>query len=174
VTAEQLRPGAEIAAAHEAAHAVVAVHLGVPVERVQLSRYWVDALSILRQSDLSGGGVSFLPSETHPLTEHAIISAAARVAVDALIFPGADPEIAYSDDEDCLKEIAGKLRVSNFQDWRLSILECAREIVCIESVQTAISRVAADLLAAPLEDGLAGEHVREVLRACEKRLETSE
>jgi hypothetical protein len=28
VTAEQLRPGAKIAAAHEAAHAVVAVHLG--------------------------------------------------------------------------------------------------------------------------------------------------
>jgi len=178
MNAKQIRPGAKIAAVHEAGHAVVAAYLGVPVDCVQLSSYWVDPLSIFRQSDFSGGGVSYLPNETLQLTEHAIISAAARIAVDELIRPGAHPEMAYSDDEDCLQEIADELRVSDFRDWRLSILERAREIISNGSVRAAILRVADDLQAAPLEAGLTGEHVREVLRACETagetRLETSE
>jgi len=164
VTAEQLRPGARIATVHEAGHAVVAVHLGVPVERVQLSSYWIDPFSIFNQSDLSGGGVSYLPSENGQLTEHAIISAASRVAVDTLIRPGAHPETAYSDDEDCLKEISNELGVTDFQDWRSGILERAREIVSIGFIRAAILRIADELQAAPLEDGLIGEHVREVLR----------
>jgi hypothetical protein len=91
MSAEPLRPGAKIAAVQEAGHAVVAVHLGVPVERVQLSSYWVDPLSVIPESDFSGGGVSYLASETQQLTEHAIISAAARIAVDELVRAGARP-----------------------------------------------------------------------------------
>jgi hypothetical protein len=173
MNAEQLRPGANIAAVHEAGHAVVAAYLGVPVERVQLSSYWVDPLSIFRQSDFSGGGVSYLPGETLQLTEHAIISAASRIAVDTLIHPGAHPERAYSDDEDCLREIAAELEVPDFQKWRLVILERAREIVATASVRAAILRVADDLMLAPPETGLTGEHVREVLRVCETLLEAS-
>jgi hypothetical protein len=165
MTTKQLRDGAQIAAIHEAGHAVVAVYLGVPVDRVQLSSYWVDPLSIFRRSDLSGGGVSYLPSATSQHAEHAIISAAARVAVDDLIRPGAHPETAYSDDEDCLKEIAGELEITDFQPWRAGVLERAREIISIDYVRVAIRRVAGNLQAAPLEDGLTGEQVREVLRA---------
>jgi hypothetical protein len=168
MNAEQLRPDAEIAAVHEAGHAVVAAYLGVPVERAQLRSYW----SILRDGDLSGGGVSYLASATPQLAEHAIVSAAARVAVDKLIRPGAHPEMAYSHDEDCLKEIAGELGITDFQPWRLSVIERAREIVSIECVRTAILRVADDLKAAPLEDGLTGEYIREVLRACDTAGET--
>src|SRR5690349_15953433 len=102
-------------------------------------------------------------SRSTPDTEHAIISAASRVAVDALIAPGAHTDAAYSDDEDCLKEIAEHLGIADFQQWRSSILERAREIVSIGSVRAAILRVADQLQATSLEDGLTGEHVREVL-----------
>jgi hypothetical protein len=164
MSAEQLRPGARIAAVHEAGHAVVAVHLGVPVDRVRLSSYWIDPLSTSWESDFSGGGVSYLPSETRQLTEHAITTAAARVAVDTLVRPGAHPEMAYTDDENCLREIADELKVSDFQEWRLGVVERAREIVSIGSVREAILRVADDLQATPLKDGLTGEQVRQVLR----------
>jgi len=156
-------------AIHEAGHAVVAVYLGVPVKCVQLRSY----LMVLRDGDLSGGRVTFLQSETLQLDEHAIVSVAARVAVDELIRPGAHPETAYSDDEDCLREIASTLGITDFQPWRLSVMTRAREIVSIHHVRTAILRVASELQTVLPEDGLTGEHVREVLRACEKSLHST-
>jgi hypothetical protein len=73
-----------------------------------------------------------------------------------------------------LKEIAEHLGIADFQQWRSSILERAREIVSIGSVRAAILRVADELQAATLEDGLTGEHGREVLRECEMGLEAKE
>jgi len=82
--------------------------------------------------------------------------------------------MAYIDDEDCLREIAGELQVPDFQEWRLVILERAREIVTTGSVRASILRVADDLQTANLEEGLTGEHVREILRACETLLKASD
>lgn len=163
MNSKQLGPNAKIRAVHEAGHAVVAAYLGVPVDRARLRSYGM----IVRDGDLSGGSVTYLPSETPMIAERAVVSAAARVAVDELIRPGAQPELAYSDDDDYLKEIAGELGITDFQQWHRSVMESAREIVSMEHVRAAIRRVASDLQAAPLEDGLTGEHVREVLRACE-------
>lgn len=169
MSAEQLRSNATIAAIHEAAHAVVAAYLDVPVDKVQLSRYWVDRLSIFDQSDLSGGGVSYLPSTKSQDYEHAVICAAARVAVDELIRPGAHRDDAYTDDEECLKEIAGKLGITDFQMWRLGVVERAREIVGHDYVRAAIRCIADELRDAPLEDGLTGARVVEVLRTFGKQ-----
>jgi hypothetical protein len=166
MSAEHLRPGAEVAATHEAGHAVTAAYLHVPIAKVELSAYWLNPFDL--GSGLAGGGVSYLPSAIPQLDEHAIITAAARVAVDELVRFGAHPEIAYVDDEDCLKEIASELGISDFQQWRVSVMERARTILRIEYVRTAIRRVASDLQTALLEDReLTGEHICEVLQACE-------
>jgi membrane protein required for beta-lactamase induction len=52
-------------------------------------------------------------------------AAAARVAVEELIRSGAHPKMAYSDDEDCLREIAGELIVYLFHNF-LSPLHSSR------------------------------------------------
>jgi hypothetical protein len=164
--AKPIRRGAEVAAIHEAGHAVAAVYLGIPVDQVKLKTPWE---RLNDPSDLSGGEVSYLPTPSPMLTERATVAAAARVAVDTLVRFGAHPETAYSDDEDCLRQIAAEMEIaeSDFRQWRSAIVERAREIVNIEYVRAAILRVASDLQATLQPgNGLTGEQVRGVLQQC--------
>jgi hypothetical protein len=177
MSAEQLRPGAKISAVHEAGHAVVAVHLGVPVERVRLSRYWLPLSIILQHPELAecdGGETSYASAAT--LNDQAVVTAAGQVAMDELADKNELAHFRRDDsskhDEDDLRRIASERGItdSDFPQWRFEVIERAREIIRIEHVRKAIRRVADDLQAAHLEDGLTGEHVREVLRACETPL----
>lgn len=179
MTAEQLRPGAKIAAVHEAGHATVAEYLNVRVERVRLSGYWLSLSTILQRPELldserDGGETSYASAAT--LDDQAVVTAAAQVAMDELAAP---EELAcFRCEDSCKKDVDDLRRIANecgvtdsdFQQWRLHKMERAREIIGITQVREAIRRVAADLLTAPLEDGLTGKHVREALRACETPL----
>jgi hypothetical protein len=170
MNAKQLRPGAKIAAMHEAGHAVVAAYLDVRIERTRLGKYWglqnIELVQHPEQWDANDGGETSYASPA-TLDHQAVVTAAAQVATHEL--NGVRWEAGCESDEKDLHQIARESEIadSDFQPWRLSIMERARQIVSIEYVGTAIRRVASDLQAAPLEDGLTGEHVREVLRACE-------
>jgi hypothetical protein len=175
-TEQQLRPGARIAAIHEAGHAVVATHLGVKVERCRLSNYWLPFPTILRHPEYAacdGGETSYASTAT--LNDQAVITAAGQVATDELASGRLEARSCEQDEKD-LREIVSQLGIgdSDLPQWRLNVIAQAREIVSMDSVRAAILRVADDLLAAPPEDGLTGEHVREILRVSKTQSETSE
>src|ERR1039458_10352208 len=115
MSAEQLRPGAKIAAVHEAGHATVAEYLNVRVERIRLSDYWLPPSTILQRPELldserDGGETSYASAAT--LDDQAVVTAAGQVAMNELAAPDELARFRCEDsckkDEDDLRGIASR------------------------------------------------------------------
>lgn len=143
---------------HEAAHAVVAAHLKLPLRYATVAGEGGHVTIATRRvrlylSNRRGGYRERTGEEIKTMSrEHdgclAVAVLAARAALENMEFEGEDGnplplcEGQFDGDEQALREIALDLRVDDFAAWRARQLDLAREIVAISHVQKAIDLVA--------------------------------
>ncbi len=121
----KVRRESRVCSVHEAGHAVIAAHLGVPFKDVSevLARVQTPAPYLTLQNLSGSAAMDFL-------RHYAVMLCASRAAVDEIL-PGQGEEFNYRGDEDDLEEIASILGVrrSEFSSWRLALLGEARRLV---------------------------------------------
>ena len=175
-------------AVHEAGHAVVAAYLRCPFTHVTIlpgvrgegyvrfKSSGVREFALSRKTDSFGEPTLHVRRRTaeeikaelnRRYRNLALVSLAARAAVDEVFINNFFDEDVYEGDEASLKIVATWLEIApkDFEAWRALLLTEARSIVELWPVFSAIIKIAKDLqIAKGKGRGLSSKHVRAVLR----------
>jgi hypothetical protein len=160
---------------HEAGHAVVAAHLGLPFQYVTA----VPTPGFCKGSILYGGTDELVSGDLVEMLAVSLLGA--RVAVEKFtglgphLFAGAGSfyEIGYSQDEQGLKDLASLCDFEppvTFEMWRSYMLREAVRIVSLAHVWQAVIQVSEELGGAA-KDGqdVTGQRVKAILEGCEAK-----